>query len=373
MLLVVGLAAPLAAQPADRARTAELAAQAEARLRALTEEADRLALEASSLLGDLRTLELDRKIKAEELRRIETEAHAAEETLTALDLEVRELDRQRRAEQPKLEARLIDLYKLGDGRYLRLLLSASDARQAAQASRIIAALAKRDRDQLLAQQQRIEALEVSRAELDQQSRELEALQVAAQRAQAAAARAVRRHEALLSDINERRDLNAQLAGELQLTHAQLQQTLRALPANDAEGAPSLPLGPFRGALDWPVAGSPRTRWQATTALPGGGRLASNGIEIAAAEGTAVQAIHGGTVAFADTFAGFGRLVIVDHGEQNYTVYGHLLDISVEQGDEIARGRRVGTVGAPPTGAPGLYFELRIDGRPVDPLQWLGTR
>ena len=102
-------------------------------------------------------------------------------------------------------------------------------------------------------------------------------------------------------------------------------------------------------------------------------VASNGIEIEAVGGTSVQAIHGGTVAFADTFAGFGRLVIIDHGEQNFSVYGHLLDIGVEQGARVERTQLVGTVGAPPTGAPGLYFELRIDGRPVDPLQWLRSR
>jgi septal ring factor EnvC (AmiA/AmiB activator) len=372
-LLVIGLAVPLAAQPTDRERAEELAEQAATRLRALTKEADSLASEARSLLGDLRALELDRQIKAEELRRVDAEATAAEDALTRLDEEVRDVERQRRAEQPKLEARLVDLYKLGNGRYLRLFLSASDIREAAQASRIVAVLAKRDRDQLVAQQRRIDMLEASRAALDQQSRELEELRVAAQRAQSAANRAVRRHEALLRDINDRRDLNAQLAGELQLTHAQLQQALRALPGTGPEGAPRLPLVPFRGDLDWPVTGSARTRWQATTTLPGGGRVASNGIEIAADEGAPVQAIHGGAVAFADTFTGFGRLVIIDHGDQNFSVYGHLLDIGVEQGAQVERTQSIGRVGAPPTGAPGLYFELRIDGRPVDPLQWLRPR
>ena len=80
------------------------------------------------------------------------------------------------------------------------------------------------------------------------------------------------------------------------------------------------------------------------------------------------------VAYADLFAGFGNLVIVDHGAQNYSLYGNLLEIAVTKGTRVEQGHVVGTVGAPPTSAtPGLYFELRVDGQPVDPLQWLRKR
>jgi septal ring factor EnvC (AmiA/AmiB activator) len=97
---------------------------------------------------------------------------------------------------------------------------------------------------------------------------------------------------------------------------------------------------------------------------------SDGIEIGAAEGAPVHAVHDGTVAFADSFEGFGRLVILNHGGQTYSVYGHLLDIGVARGDRVDRGQAIGSAGVTPLGAPGLYFELRIDGRRVDPLQWL---
>jgi septal ring factor EnvC (AmiA/AmiB activator) len=87
----------------------------------------------------------------------------------------------------------------------------------------------------------------------------------------------------------------------------------------------------------------------------------------------VQAVHEGTVAFADPFAGFGNLVIVDHGAQTFTLYGDLLEIAVKRGGRVERGQLVGSVGAAPAGPAGLYFEVRIDGRAVDPLQWLRKR
>ena len=89
------------------------------------------------------------------------------------------------------------------------------------------------------------------------------------------------------------------------------------------------------------------------------------------EGAPAQAVHEGTVAFADTFAGFGNLVIVDHGAQTFSLYGDLLDIGGQERRArrpraARRHRRADRRPAPA----GLYFELRVDGQPVDPLQWL---
>ena len=81
-------------------------------------------------------------------------------------------------------------------------------------------------------------------------------------------------------------------------------------------------------------------------------------------------MHEGTVAFAAPFSGFGTLVIVDHGGTAFTLYGHLLDAAVKPGTNVSRGTPLGHVGLSPSGGAALYFELRIDGRPVNPLEWL---
>jgi septal ring factor EnvC (AmiA/AmiB activator) len=63
-------------------------------------------------------------------------------------------------------------------------------------------------------------------------------------------------------------------------------------------------------------------------------------------------------------------VIVDHGANNYSLYGYLGSVSAQRGTEVAAGAELGRVGRSPAGPPALYFEMRIDGRSVDPLQWL---
>jgi septal ring factor EnvC (AmiA/AmiB activator) len=104
-----------------------------------------------------------------------------------------------------------------------------------------------------------------------------------------------------------------------------------------------------------------------------GRTPSNGLDLAATEGAPVHAVHDGSVTFADAFVGFGRLVILDHGAQAFSLYGNLDQLAVTRGARVARGEPLGTVGVSATGAAGLYFELRIDGRPVDPVEWLKKR
>src|SRR4030095_11049395 len=98
-----------------------------------------------------------------------------------------------------------------------------------------------------------------------------------------------------------------------------------------------------------------------------------GTEIAARDQAPVRAVHGGTVGYAEPFTGFGNLVIVEHGGNDYSLYGYLGSIAVARGDLVETGARLGRVGLAPAGPPALYFEMRIDGRSVDPLQWLKPR
>ena len=77
------------------------------------------------------------------------------------------------------------------------------------------------------------------------------------------------------------------------------------------------------------------------------------------------------VRFAGWFRGYGKIVIVDHGDTFFTVFGHLGEIGVAVGDPVRRGDRLGSAGD--TGSlagPRLYFEIRRGGQALDPAPWL---
>ena len=99
-----------------------------------------------------------------------------------------------------------------------------------------------------------------------------------------------------------------------------------------------------------------------------------GIEINARPGEEVHAVDDGSVAFADWYEGYGKLVIVDHGAGVYSLYGHLSRHDLNKGDQVQRGQTIGLVGdtGSSKGAK-LYFEMRSNGEAQDPLAWLAQR
>jgi septal ring factor EnvC (AmiA/AmiB activator) len=215
----------------------------------------------------------------------------------------------------------------------------------------------------------LEALRTERAAFAQRARELQSRDAAARQARLDAERAVAARTARMAEIDSRRDLTAQYVGELQVAYDKIQQQLTA---SERGGSVTVPLLPFRGVLDWPAAGRVSSRFGEAEGRLGGSAV-RNGIEISSTEDLPVRAVHGGTVAYADVFTGLGTLVILDHGGNNYSLYGYLGSVGVQTGARVETGAEVGRVGASPAGPPALYFELRIDGKPTDPVQWLKSR
>lgn len=345
--------------------------RASERLRALQAEAEQLLSAEKTLLIELRRLEVEHDIRQEEQREAQAGLDTATAELARLTSHLDSLERAQATQVPGLAARLREVYKLGSGGYLRLLLSVDDVRDMGRGYRTVAALAALDRQRVRAHQTTVASLREARKELDSRRRAATALQASARASAQAASRAVEARTVLVARIDAQRDLNAQLAGELDAARAKLGATVSSLPAG---ATPALPFRPFRGALDWPVPGAVATRFGLDRSSKYGTTVARNGIEISAAAGAPVVAVHEGVIAYAAPFTGFGPLVIVDHGARSYTLYGYLAALDVTKGSRVDKGARLGTVGmAPGTGRSALYFEVRVDGKPSDPLQWLRPR
>jgi len=368
ILLVAQAFRPAYAQSPDRAQIDAQSRRAAARLAALQKEAEALASQERTLLGELRKLEVEREIRVEKLAAVEREAAEVRAKLAAATARAKTLEENAERQRPDIDARLVRLYKMGRAGYWRMLLDVNSLREIGRAYRTAAALSRIDRDRVEEHRRTLAALTAERTALQARAKDLDRLQNDARRATAAVEAAVAARGALVKSIDERRDLNAQLAGELQDAQRKLQSTVAQMAAGREVAAATLPIRPFRGALPWPSEGVVSVRFGA------GGRdtpaSSRNGIELSLPEGQAVRAVHEGMVAYADAFSGYGNLVIVDHGDRSYSLYGHLSGVSVKKGDRVETATPVGLAGRNPSGNPSLYFELRVDGQPVDPLQWL---
>jgi septal ring factor EnvC (AmiA/AmiB activator) len=364
MLVAGGAGAAWGQSGPDDAR--ELAARAAERIRSLQREADQLAAQARTIFNDLRKLELERAIAQQRVTEADAALRAVTDDRDAAALRVERLEAARVAGTPGAAERLVSIYKRGRGGYARLLLSSDDPRAFGRLTRGVASIATMDRMRVEAYRRTLEAERQALEDLEQRRAQVGTSQKAAAQARAELERAVRARNTTIDGLDARRDLAARYVAELQQAQAALQRTVGAVGTTPSE----LPFQPFRGVLDWPVRGPVIARFGPAVDRRFGTAIARNGIEIGATEGTPVRAVHGGTVAYAAPFTGFGTLVILDHGAGAFTIYGHLGEARVERGGRLARQGIVGTVGLAPAGTAALYFEVRVDGRPADPLQWL---
>ena len=98
---------------------------------------------------------------------------------------------------------------------------------------------------------------------------------------------------------------------------------------------------------------------------------SKGMSIASGAGSEIKAIYEGSVIFSDYFKGYGNMIIIDHGGGYFSLYAHAAKITKKVGADVARHETVATVGdGDSSKGPMLYFEIRHQGKPVDPAGWV---
>jgi murein DD-endopeptidase MepM/ murein hydrolase activator NlpD len=128
--------------------------------------------------------------------------------------------------------------------------------------------------------------------------------------------------------------------------------------------------PGKGELVWPTSGAPSSSYGYRTHPISGKRKLHAGIDIGAPTGQKIVAATDGLVLSAGWRGGYGLAVVIDHGGGVATLYAHQSRLGVSEGDIVASGQTIGYIGT--TGystGPHLHFEVRVDGTPVDPMDW----
>lgn len=198
-------------------------------------------------------------------------------------------------------------------------------------------------------------------------------QIATQRGSIAALE--RNDRRLTSLIDQLTKVLADEARRRQQANARPAPRTRAPAAPAAQPPASSAFAQLRGRLSLPVQGEIVARFGSPHGTEAGVNGPSwKGILIRAPAGTDVHAVAAGRVIFADWLRGFGNLLILDHGEGFLSVYGYNATLLRSVGENVGRGEAIAEVGSSGGNTePGLYFELRYEGRPMDPLQWAAAR
>ncbi|HTP25658.1 MAG TPA: peptidoglycan DD-metalloendopeptidase family protein [Anaeromyxobacteraceae bacterium] len=340
-------------EAAEQAKALALRAR-EGSLLAAVEAAERSLIEAEAATQGA---EAERARATKRLERAQKDEATAQDELAALEAALGPRLRARAMENRSTELRLFaasdSLADLVKRRFLWERVVEHDLRLLAEGKRALA------------------ARELSRAARERETFRLASLakEAKAQRAVASERREDRR--ILLTAIESERTLHERAAQEAAEQEAKLAGFLSTLPPPAVGSVLHSGFSLLRGRLPYPVAG---------TVEVGFGRVVNprfntvtiqKGLDIRAPAGTEVRAVAAGRVAHAGWFKGYGNLIIVDHGDGYHTLVAHLASMNTAIGEEVEPGTLLGVVGD--TGSlkgPYLYFEIRAQGRPVDPRTWL---
>jgi septal ring factor EnvC (AmiA/AmiB activator) len=272
----------------------------------------------------------------------------------------------------ELEQAVRTAYQLGKQDYLKLLLNQDDPARVSRTLTYYRYLTQ-------ARAARIEGIETALSRLDvlekqiaERVQELATLRTRQleQKATLEATRTERR--ALLAQLNERVRDRSQEIERLKHDEDRMARLVRELrTALNRAPAPDLPAGKASvskgGRWRLPLQGRLVARFGSPREI---GDLRWRGIFLAATEGQEVKAVTRGRVAYADWLRGFGLLVVLDHGGGLMTLYGHNQSLYKGVGDMVEAGEAIaasGNTGGP--AQPGLYFEIRENGEPRNPLDW----
>ena len=324
------------------------------------------------LLEALEALDRSISILSEAVAHASHRAERARLLLGEIETELariaRRLERVRRAMSDRAAA----LYRAGDLGAVRMLFSAESLREFL--SRVYALRILLTHDAELLARHRSESEALGLAETRAREASVANDEAAAQRQERA--QQLRQEQALKRALAARvhadRSRERSALVELETATRALEETLASL-GSSRERPPleGLFFSALRGALEPPVAAPIASEFGRVVDTEFQTQTLRKGVEFLAPFGSPVRAVAAGRVGFAGWFRGYGRLVILDHGDHYFTVSGHLDSIEVEVGDDIVAGQRIGSVGE--TGSlsgPRLYFEIRRGGRSLDPRQWI---
>ena len=374
-LLILGLGVALApAQPATE-NGPRLTAEQQRKLESWKARLDDVLKAEQSVLRQVYVIEAEQHRQQQELDKIIDMLDQVRNRSEAAETELNTLTADHLKRTGRVKKTMRGMYKLGRGGMWRVLFESKDVKTFLIRYKALRSFLLGEAKQMRAYRDKAENLSQKRRELAEDIETLTELKADAESRREAVWLEQQKRITLLDQIQRNKALALRVTRELQEQDKALADKMREMGENPPVRAvlpESLVLDFTRrkGYLRIPVKGAIVGHFGKQTERRFGTVTRNNGIDISAAEGAEVTAVADGTVVYIGDFLGYGRVLIIDHGDRYHTMYAHLDRFFVSKGDALKAGTVIGTVGR--TGSldgAQLHFELRHKGQAQDPLDW----
>lgn len=270
----------------------------------------------------------------------------------------------------QLNKRLVALYKEGETGPLKILFSADSPTEMAQQYHYLSKVLQYDKELLTEYREAIHEQQEQLLELKSLSQQQSKLLEKAKQQRQVAGKGRQLQARLLKQARTEKKKLTQELTQLKKNAARLKSLISKLEKSPISTTGSV-AGNFavgRGKLGWPVSGQVVIGFGQQKDAKLGTYYESNGIEIAVPPGSPIRAVAAGKIVFADYFKGYGNLFILSHPGGYHTLYAQADRMHKKLGDQISAGDLLGYSGL--GGRDSIYFEIRSNGSPVNPLTWL---
>ncbi len=313
------------------------------------------------------------------LKKLDKKLHSLEIRVKSIQDKIKNLKISIKTGEKKAFSSMVSLYKLhclGSFNILASAGSVSDYFRRKRALKIILAHKIKLIENLENQKKKLEKL---KQKLETRKKELESLKNQRKKQVLSLREKKVKRKKLLKQIIESKNLVLASLISLKKAAKELDRRIKAFYIeSDAKkaGKGKYHAGSFKalkGLLKMPVKGKIVSLFGAHKNSEYNVMSFQSGINIKAEKGEPIHSVYAGNVIFADWFKGYGNMIIIDHGDHYYTLYAHAEELFKTKGNSVDSMEVIGTVGD--TGSmtgPGLHFEIRYHGKPVDPLKWLKT-
>jgi septal ring factor EnvC (AmiA/AmiB activator) len=367
------LSLPLVAlgQNDDETRTRQQLAELKAQITELGEALRNDLSRRSGLRDALRESELAIAGLQRDIDRTRRSIADNRDKLAALDQERQALLVARGRQQERIAFEIQTAYQMGKQAQLRVLLNQEDPATLARAMTYYDYFYQARLQAIQSYLDTVKRLDALAPQISATQASLEQYDQSLSSQRQALVRSQQQRQRDLDQLNATIRTRDQRLKKLTEDEAELQQLLEVIEEAVVDMAVPDSFQAFasaQGTMPWPVAGKPGNRFGERR---GQGSLRWQGLEIPARPGSPVKAIHHGRVVFADWFRGSGLLLIIDHGDGFMSLYAHNETLLRDVGEWVTAGADIATVGrSGGRDETALYFEIRREGKPTNPLTWL---
>ncbi|MBA7567439.1 hypothetical protein ES695_17440 [Candidatus Atribacteria bacterium 1244-E10-H5-B2] len=351
----------------------------EQQIKSVKEEIDNLQKRESGYLETLHKIEKLLQDTEKELKAIEKDLEFAQKEIKTVENEVI-IEKEKLKEKTKLlENRLREIYKHRLTGYLEILFNSENFSDFLTRFRYIKNILSLDAKVINDIRQQMKKTQDSKMNLENREEILSLLEKALEKEKENIEFSIKAKKSIINKIDSEKEVHQKSLKELEQSSLEIKNIIERIYKQQEEDSkkaspkevPAITLKPKKGILALPIQGKLISEYGRQKNTDFNTYTFNSGIDISAPLGQVVRAAGSGEVIYTGNIKGYGQIIIIDHGGRVTTLYAHLSKILIDIGNKVKKGQIVGQVGdSGGVSSTRLHFEVRVEGKPTDPMNWL---